>query len=490
MATFEELIEIITDKTLSSYRRRDAISELGQLGDKKAIPSLIETLKDDESYVRREAAKVLGELGDADAIEPLLEVLTEDESGDVRREAIIALGLIGDERAVEPLTIALEDSYLLARSVASASLQQIEERLGKTVSEDDESDATPTPSTEITAEETIVPPAEEETTQTPIVLEQKPPQSGVPTKPKREEKSVSMKANSPMVGTVCRVCNSPISLAQDVRKCAYCETVHHAECWVKNEGCANPNCAEDAEKCSLCGELLLITADSCPECGMNKEKISACRLCVSFQSLDNFCTVKQVKVEGAPGETNPCEGEEFNLADETELTARGIRRITSDSLTSGVKYVCSECNTELEVNYCPRCGQTVERTITVEERHEEEGKIPEDTKKCPWCGERIKKDALKCRFCGEYIDLSVREQQRPKGVVKDASSALIFALVGIFCFGIVLGPIAIFKGIKAINTINFDPNYKGKGRAIAAIILGSLEVLLWVLGIIGRLATL
>jgi len=132
----------------------------------------------------------------------------------------------------------------------------------------------------------------------------------------------------------------------------------------------------------------------------------------------------------------------------------------------------------------------VERTITVESRTEEAQKPPEDTKKCPWCGERIKKDALKCRFCGEYVDLSVREQQQPKGVLKDASSALTFALIGIFCFGIILGPIAIFKGIKAVNTINFDPRYKGKGRAIAAIVIGSFVVLLWIFWVIGKLASL
>ncbi len=52
----------------------------------------------------------------------------------------------------------------------------------------------------------------------------------------------------------------------------------------------------------------------------------------------------------------------------------------------------------------------------------------------------------------------------PKGPVKEASEALTYALIGIFCFGIILGPIAISKGSKALNIINEDPGMKEGGR--------------------------
>lgn len=113
-----------------------------------------------------------------------------------------------------------------------------------------------------------------------------------------------------------------------------------------------------------------------------------------------------------------------------------------------------------------------------------------DMKKCPFCKELIRADALKCRHCGEYVDESVRRSVEPKECPKEAKDALTYSLVGIFCFGFILGPIAIVKGLKALKIIKSAPGYPGKGRAIAGIVIGVLETLLYVIGFIGRFSEL
>jgi hypothetical protein len=112
-----------------------------------------------------------------------------------------------------------------------------------------------------------------------------------------------------------------------------------------------------------------------------------------------------------------------------------------------------------------------------------------DMKKCPFCKEIIRADALKCRHCGEYVDDSVRKSVQPKECPKEAKDALTYSLVGIFCFGFILGPIAIGKGLTALKIIKSEPGMPGKGKAQAGIIIGALELLLNIAGFIIKLST-
>lgn len=72
---------------------------------------------------------------------------------------------------------------------------------------------------------------------------------------------------------------------------------------------------------------------------------------------------------------------------------------------------------------------------------------------------------------------------------KEAREALIFAIIGLFCFGIILGPLAIAKAQKAKKMIAENPKMTGSGKATAATILGIVEIVLWGLGIILRMQT-
>jgi len=80
--------------------RESAILALSRLGDRRATPALIESLRDQN--VRRCAIEALGRLRDPRAVEPLLAMLP-DVYYTWQKSIIAALAAIGDRRAIEPL---------------------------------------------------------------------------------------------------------------------------------------------------------------------------------------------------------------------------------------------------------------------------------------------------------------------------------------------------------------------------------------------------
>jgi len=63
-----------------------------------------------------------------------------------------------------------------------------------------------------------------------------------------------------------------------------------------------------------------------------------------------------------------------------------------------------------------------------------------------------------------------------------ANEAFKYAIMSFFCFGFIIGPIAISKAIDARSQIAADPTLTGRGRANAAIFLGASALALWALG--------
>ncbi len=83
--------------------RWQAAAELEALEDARAVPALIQALKDRDPLVRVGAAEALKGIPDAAALRPLIRALKDPDPG-VRRAATEALGEIGD-RAAEPALI-------------------------------------------------------------------------------------------------------------------------------------------------------------------------------------------------------------------------------------------------------------------------------------------------------------------------------------------------------------------------------------------------
>ncbi len=81
-------------KHMASDLRKSVVRALGYMGPqgKTAVPTLIETLKDEETYVRKCAADALGSMGpQAKAAGPALKEALEDDDRNVRRSAADAL---------------------------------------------------------------------------------------------------------------------------------------------------------------------------------------------------------------------------------------------------------------------------------------------------------------------------------------------------------------------------------------------------------------
>jgi hypothetical protein len=73
---------------------------------------------------------------------------------------------------------------------------------------------------------------------------------------------------------------------------------------------------------------------------------------------------------------------------------------------------------------------------------------------------------------------------------KEAGEALKYAIIGIFCFGIILEPVAISKALKAKKMMAMNPRLTGSGKATAGLIIGIVGLVLWVLGMIARVAAI
>ena len=73
---------------------------------------------------------------------------------------------------------------------------------------------------------------------------------------------------------------------------------------------------------------------------------------------------------------------------------------------------------------------------------------------------------------------------------KEANEALTYAIVGIFCFGIILEPVALSKALKAKKMIALNPRLSGSGKATAATAIAIVVFVLWIIGIFARISRL
>ena len=91
---------------------------MGEIGDKKALEPLIQSLEKNGNYVAINYALV--KLGDERAVEPLIQSMIRGSSSSVH-----ALGLLKNPAAVEPLMAALKSNYSNIRIAAAKALGQI-----------------------------------------------------------------------------------------------------------------------------------------------------------------------------------------------------------------------------------------------------------------------------------------------------------------------------------------------------------------------------
>jgi hypothetical protein len=117
--------------------------------------------------------------------------------------------------------------------------------------------------------------------------------------------------------------------------------------------------------------------------------------------------------------------------------------------------------------------------------------------RCSGCAEPFCPDCLVeiqgQKYCGACKTMALRggvPQVAEEATIpcKEADEALKYSLIGIFCFGIILEPVAIGKALKAKKMIQMNPRLTGSGKCTAALIIASVVILLWVIGIAARVA--
>ena len=93
------LIEALKDGNMAL--RSNAAFALGEIGSEEAVPRLIELLRDPEERVRKSVIKALGMIRAHDAVVPLIQVLDAEMSRIIRKSGIRSLGQIGDPKALK-----------------------------------------------------------------------------------------------------------------------------------------------------------------------------------------------------------------------------------------------------------------------------------------------------------------------------------------------------------------------------------------------------
>ena len=107
--------------------RRYLSMVLGNLGDRRATPLLLDALNDRDVETRIYALMALGELHDPAAVPAILQA-SGSQDKDVRKTADYALGAIGDPRAVPVLVAGLDDEVPDVRWNAAVALARFGDR--------------------------------------------------------------------------------------------------------------------------------------------------------------------------------------------------------------------------------------------------------------------------------------------------------------------------------------------------------------------------
>jgi len=97
-------------------------------------------------------------------------------------------------------------------------------------------------------------------------------------------------------------------------------------------------------------------------------------------------------------------------------------------------------------------------------------------------------------YCGACKVMAIQGRApvyvQPTKTSTEARDALILAIFGLFCFGIILEPWALVKASNAKKAIDADPRLGGRGMASAATVIATIGLVVWALGLVLRIAAI
>ncbi len=120
-----KLLDLLASDRDADLQSR-AARALGELGDDRAVPALIDALNRGNVRERGALLEALGRLGDPRAVQVLINALTDRSSPD-KATAAEALGRLGDRRAIVPLAQAMKLSDSRLRAAAAGALVEFGE---------------------------------------------------------------------------------------------------------------------------------------------------------------------------------------------------------------------------------------------------------------------------------------------------------------------------------------------------------------------------
>jgi len=257
--------------------------------------------------------------------------------------------------------------------------------------------------------------------------------------PERDE-PVRVRANRVLAGRICPSCKNEVMLGEHVIQCDRCSSVSHASCWDTQNGCSSSRCLSESSSsgatststrvCSSCAEQIPEDARVCPYCAEPIDGAGSGVLPITFITGKgdlfttnwNFTATEQSLVGKAPGKEDIC-----------------ISRAEADS------------------------------HITLKSK---KMRVLINGKKKSFTLDDIGHMAMRS-FLGQPTI------SRSSVVAQDA---LIYAIVGMFCCQIILGPVAYSRATRAKEMMNLYPeSISGRGMATAAQIIAIVDILLFAL---------
>lgn len=106
---------------------------------------------------------------------------------------------------------------------------------------------------------------------------------------------------------------------------------------------------------------------------------------------------------------------------------------------------------------------------------------------CPKCGNTIPIGTQVCPLC-RGISTPDGIYHGPKTNAPGAVKSLVFAIIGLFICGIILGPLAISKSNEARAAMQMDPTLGGEGLATAGKVIGIIAIIGWAIALMYRVS--
>jgi len=114
--------DLVADLSSRAWElRRDACEDLGQRREKRAVPYIVNLLRDTVGAVRYAAVQALGMIGGDEIVQPLLDCLADTDFGD-HAPVLEAIGNMRRAEAIPYLLTFLRDPDPMIRGIANTSL--------------------------------------------------------------------------------------------------------------------------------------------------------------------------------------------------------------------------------------------------------------------------------------------------------------------------------------------------------------------------------